>query len=387
MFCAIFHGPMVIAHPSASEKLRNGHLPYPQVRREFSISTRLPRRAEHETQGNASSSRSSTDDIIDVNMQKNKTTSISISFICIAFLMGCGGESDPEISSVNFSPDSKFIVFAYTKGKTSHLFSAALTDGSASRLTKSDCTAESDPAFSPSGDALAFSCAGHLYLIKTSDHEAHQIVPSDGHDVLPKFSPDGRKIYFGRYGYYGNYSPIAQPGAHEWNIFVVNLADGKVQRLTNENFYGIGEISISPEGKEMIVSTADKGILVYSTTKGVNLRKFNPAVKSAYTTQAGNLIDDVQYAGDGNSVFFMSACDGTDGFDYDVYKTDLKTGLTEQLTTRNGYSTGLRISPDGKSAIFLKWSKNWHSTPIRPILYLLNLQTRDLRKLNISFKR
>src|ERR1700680_4206001 len=93
--------------------------------------------------------------------------------LCIALLVGCGGQSGPEIGPVTFSPDGNVIVFPYSKGKTSYLFKAAVADGNASRLTRSDCREEYDPAFSPSGDAIAFSCSGHIYLAKKDGSEAH----------------------------------------------------------------------------------------------------------------------------------------------------------------------------------------------------------------------
>ena len=282
----------------------------------------------------------------------------AVIYIYLTLIVGCGGGSSPEFGPVTFSPDGREIVFPYINGNTSFLFKASLQDGIASRLTKSDCREEFSPAFSPTGDAIAFSCSGHINLAKSDGSQIQELVPSEGKDASPRFSPDGQNLYFARYGYYGNYSPIAPPSAHEWNIFVINLPDKKIKTLTNENFYAIAELSISPDGKDMLVTSVDQGILVYSTAGGTKLRRFDPSVRSA-TSNGDKELTDAQYAPDGNSILFMSASTGTDGFDYDVYKMDLKTGALEQLTKKNGYSTNLRVSPDGKSAIFEKWSKNW----------------------------
>jgi Tol biopolymer transport system component len=320
-------------------------------------------------------------------MKKHAAVWISLAgVICIVAVVAFTGKSGSEFSPVAFSPDGKFIVFPYSKGESTHLFWASVADGHASRLTNSDCGQEYDPDFSPSGDGIVFSCSGRIYLWKKDASQAQPLISSDGRDAFPRFSPDGQRIYFARYGYYGSYSPIAQPHAHEWNLFVIDLADKTVHPLTNENFYGIGELSISPDGKEMMVSTPDKGILVYSTNGGAMLRAFNPPVKSVSCLPNSELIVDGQYTRDGGSILFRFPSEGTDGYDYDVYAVNLKTGTMEKLTTRNGYSTGLRVSPDGKSAIFVKWSKNWHGTPVRSELYILSLESRELRKLNISFK-
>jgi len=319
-------------------------------------------------------------------MKKPAAIWISLFALLVPLLEGCSGASGPEFGPVTFSPDSKDIVFSYLKGKTSYLFRSAIANGDASRLTKSDCREEYDPVFSPSGEAIAFVCSGHIYLAKKDGSDTHELVPSDGRDQFPRFSPDGQKLYFARYGYYGNYSPIAQPSAHEWNVFVIDLADKKIRSLTSENFYGIDELSISPDGEEMMVTTLDKGILAYSTAVSANSRKVvNPPVHSA-TENGGKELANAQYARDGGSIFFMAASTGADGFDYDVYKMNLKTEALDRLTTKNGYSTELKVSPDGTFAVLEKWSKNWRSQPVRPALYILNLETRELRKLKIAFK-
>jgi Tol biopolymer transport system component len=247
-----------------------------------------------------------------LNMKKPAAIWMSLVALLVLLIEGCSGTSGPEFGPVTFSPDSKYIVFSYLKGDKSYLFRAAIADGIASRLTKSDCREEYDPVFSPSGEAIAFVCSGHIYLAKKDGSDIHEIVPSDGRDQFPRFSPDGQKLYFARYGSYGNYSPIAQPSAHEWNVFVIDLADKKIQTLTSENFYGIDELSISPDGKEIMVTTLDKGILVYSTDGSVNFREVNPPVHSA-TADGGKELADAQYTRDGRSIFFMSASSGADG--------------------------------------------------------------------------
>ena len=305
--------------------------------------------------------------------------------VCLAIALAVIRNSVPEFGPASFSPDGKYIVFPYSQGKTTHLFSAALAYGRASRLTNSDCDQEYDPDFSPLGDAIAYSCAGHIYMWTKNASEARLLISSDGKDAFPRFSPDGQRVYFARYGYYGSYSPIAQPHAHEWNLYAIELADKTIHALTNENFYGIGELSISPDGKEMLVSTLDKGILVYSTNGGAALRTFNPPVKSNSSLPNRELIGNGQFTRDGNSILFSFPLEGADGYDYDIYIMNLTTEALDKLTTRNGYSTGARVSPDGRSAIFLKWSKNWRGMPVRPAFYSLNLDTKELRKLNISF--
>jgi Tol biopolymer transport system component len=129
-------------------------------------------------------------------------------------LWGCSS-TNPEIGPLTFSLDGKSIVFSLLTHNSSHLFMASLSDGHATRLTRSDCGEELGPVFSPRGDALAFSCSGHIFLAKSAGSAAHRLTQSDGNEAMPRFAPDGRRIYVARYGYLGSYSPIAQPYAHE----------------------------------------------------------------------------------------------------------------------------------------------------------------------------
>jgi hypothetical protein len=48
------------------------------------------------------------------------------------------------------------------------------------------------------------------------------------------------------------------------------------------------------------------------------------------------------------------------------------TGSMEKLTSDNGHATGLDISADGKTAMFLNWKLDWHKTPVVSDLYSLD---------------
>lgn len=80
----------------------------------------------------------------------------------------------------------------------------------------------------------------------------------------------------------------------------------------------------------------------------------------------------------------MAASNGRHGYDYDIYRVDMETGSLERFTTGNGYATALRVSADGKTAVFLKWRSDWHKTPVESYVYLLDLETHDLKQLTIT---
>jgi hypothetical protein len=51
---------------------------------------------------------------------------------------------------------------------------------------------------------------------------------------------------------------------------------------------------------------------------------------------------------------------------------EFATGSLEKLTSDNGYATGLHISADGKTAMFLNWKLDWHKTPVASDFYSLD---------------
>jgi Periplasmic component of the Tol biopolymer transport system len=88
------------------------------------------------------------------------------------------------------------------------------------------CTAQTTvrfaryPAPSPDGKQIAFSWQGDLWLVSSDGGEAKRLTVHEGYDYAPVWSPDGSKIAFtsDRYG--------------NDDVFVLNLRDGTIQRLT-----------------------------------------------------------------------------------------------------------------------------------------------------------
>jgi hypothetical protein len=63
---------------------------------------------------------------------------------------------------------------------------------------------------------------------------------------------------------------------------------------------------------------------------------------------------------------------------------EFATGSWGKLTSDNGYSTGLHISADGKTAMFLNGKLDGHKTQVASELYSLDRQTHKLSLLKIS---
>ena len=217
----------------------------------------------------------------------------------------------------------------------------------------------------------------------------HPWLSSETSDFRPLFSPDNKTIVFARSGYYGSYSPIAQPYRHDWNFYAADLDGTNLRQLTNDHFYMVSDASVSPDGKSMIfVSSEEHGDVIEVRSvedPAKRMQVLRPQVPKE--PSLGQLFNCPNYMPDGKSILYMAASNGRllwSGYDYDVYQMDIATGAVERLTTGNGYASDLKASADGRVTVFLKWRSDWRRTPNKSELYLLDLQTHKLTPIKIN---
>jgi Tol biopolymer transport system component len=297
-----------------------------------------------------------------------------------------------RMESVSVSPDGKTIAVDFIKGKTSHIFLIALDTGNATRLANDSKGEESDLSFSPDGKHIAYTYfppdgqRSRIMVGNVDGSDLHSWLPSvdDVRDFSPVFSPDNKTMIFSRSHFYGNYSPIAQPHHHAWDFYAADLEGTNIRQLTSESFYNASRLSVSPDGKSVVVMTEDLDsppkIAVYSLghpDKPVQVfRPLVPGHEKIYNCP--------NFMPDGKSILFLAATEGWRYYDYDVYRVDLQTGAVEKLTKQNGYATDLRVFADGKTAAFLKWRSDRHATPVQSELYLLDLQSHNVTPVKIN---
>lgn len=123
-----------------------------------------------------------------------------------------------------FTPDGRSVLFASKRTGTWQIFEVSVRGGPARRV-RANAFTEFQIALSPDGRQLAFlsNASGRegLWLMDWPNGKARQLV-DHGRAVLgnPSWSPDGTRIVFS-----SNYRIGHQ-------IYLVNVADGKVERLS-----------------------------------------------------------------------------------------------------------------------------------------------------------
>jgi dipeptidyl aminopeptidase/acylaminoacyl peptidase len=310
-------------------------------------------------------------------------------------LMTWSGTSSRRIESVSISPDGKVIAVDFVNGKTSHIYLIAVDTGNATRLTHANTGEESNLTFSPDGKHIAYTyfpedgAPSRIVIGNADGSDLHEWSRSRDkvRDFSPVFSPDNKTMIFARSGYYGSYSPIAQPHHHAWDFYAADLDGTNVRQLTDESFYIASALSVSPDGKSMVVVTegleTPQQIAIYSVDHPEKpVRLLRPHVPREPNHEG--IYNCPNFMPDGNSILFLAASEGRHGYDYDVYRLDLGTGVLESLTKGNGYATDLKVSADGTTAAFLKWRKNWIGEVTDAELYLLGLESHKLTPLKVS---
>jgi Tol biopolymer transport system component len=322
---------------------------------------------------------------------------VSRASLLLLFLIppvACAGTLAGQIDSVSISPDGKTLAVAYEKGRTILIYKIALDSGIATRLTNATTGEETSPSFSPDGKRIAYTywpgagARSRIVIVNVDGSNPREWSPSGVADFSPVLSPDNKTIVFSRSEFYGSYSPIAQPHHHAWSFYTSDLDGANIRELTSESFYMASPASVSPDGKYMAVVTegTDTGsqIAIYSLDRpGKPTQSLRPHVPKE-ADHKNPILDFPNYMPDGKSILFMAASNGKHGFDYDIYRVDLGTGSLERFTNGNGYAAELRVSADGKTAMFLKWRKNWLGELTSNQICLLDLQSHKVTPFTVN---
>ena len=297
-----------------------------------------------------------------------------------------------EIRSFSFAPDGRSILLVRSLDDSSRLEKVTLNSGASAPIGNLLPCMASSPTYSPDGARVAFACESkpsglsRILIMDVNGGDLHPLFSSnsDNFDFAPHFALGGNDIYFGRLP-----SFIKDPGhggapPRHWDLYSASLDGNNQRRLTERGFEDFG-ISFSADDKKfLIASDAASGTRM-------NLFSLDEPGKDARATPVSvpngsrfPVIANVTLASNGQSIYFMAASDGKNGFDYDVYRANLAGNAVEKFTSGNGYATGLTVSRDGNTAVFLKWTSRWGSLPNLSKLYVLDLATKRVTPLDVT---
>ena len=330
-------------------------------------------------------------------------------------LTGCSGRvNPPKYEGLTFSADGKQILAVYSRSGSAFIYKIPLDTGRAVRFTTASKAFEGLPTFSMDGRRVVYTespaekgAKSSIVIANSDGSDSHPLI-SLNRAAWPLLSLDNKTIIFARYGYFGNYDGFAQPHAHEWDFYSSDLDGANVRPLTNENIYNVSRPSLSPDGNNLVFIGPEldstqrhdielryknapteldahipefiaEAITIYSLEQPPKPRRvFKPHVKGE--PELGPIFVDPVFLPDAENILFLAA--NGEPFDYDVFVMNLRTQVLVKLTNGNGNAYSLRVSPDGKTAAFVR--QEWHGgQPGGSAIFLLDLASRAVTPFRI----
>lgn len=248
----------------------------------------------------------------------------------------------PSISSwspgSSWSPDGKQFAFLDHPRNSPSAFSAGLyvlSLGSMEKaLVKTDCDVVLAPAFSPSGDYLAWECADNLgsvsiHLQRLSDGRVTQLLHGvDGVGGLA-WSRDSRRIAFS----------TPDSGGDLWEVALAR--PNHPERLPIG--HDVADIAVSPAGNRLAFMQSRSNVNIWR----VDL--FEPAAKARKVVSSSRSQSAPNISPDGNQIAFESNRSGSN----EVWVSDSDGSNAVQLSSFGIRMTGSpHWSPDGQLIAF-----------------------------------
>ncbi len=118
------------------------------------------------------------------------------------------------------------------------------SQGNLRRVTFTTEGADFDIEVDPTGRWLAYASTRHrqtsdIYLQRVDGTAVTQLTTDPSNDVMPSFSPDGRRVAF------------ASDRSGSWDIYLTDTAGGQAVKLTDDEAQNIHP-SFSPDGRQMV---------------------------------------------------------------------------------------------------------------------------------------
>jgi hypothetical protein len=316
---------------------------------------------------------------------------LTIVLTCVmALTAGCHSQTvPPEVKEATSNTNSSNAaqVYAVIDGNSSLIYVKPARAAAAHRLSTRMSGWEANPTLSRNGKAIAYALAdsaeakSEIWVSRIDGSHAHRVSAPEEDAAMPAFGADERTLFYVKSRFNGNYSPIARPRRHEFDVVRVAVdpdipvAGAAPVELTQQHFFDLRSLSVSPDGERFLVSTSGYpiGSLIEEFDVATPLqikRIFQPHVPGEPST--GAEFGPAAYIHDGMDIVFTAATEGKNGvFDYNVYQmSDVTGGDLVVLTQHSGMIDDLVVGQDGTIFVSSEGKR-----------YALDPQTHALRQI------
>ena len=223
----------------------------------------------------------------------------------------------------------------------------------------------SDPRFSPDGERVAFvvsepvkgtTRARHIWLLDVKTREVRQFTNSSKTEDTPRWSPDGKRL-----GFISNRDDVRQ-------IYAISMSGGEAKRLL-ETKHEIDSFSWSPDGKQIAFFASepktaaeeakdrdkDDARVVDRDDKLRRLWLLDPeSGKTRQITSGRWRVGEAEWLPGGTTMLAVATDRPESDLETDrIYSLNLADGKMTELAAPRGPFGRVRVSPDGKSAVYV----------------------------------
>lgn len=202
---------------------------------------------------------------------------------------------------------------------------------------------ETQPAFSPDGNQIAFAWnekgnASNLFVKMMGSETPLRITADTGEDLSPSWSPDGRSIAFIRH---------SDGGGGVYIVPAIGGSERKVHQLRRTIDWDAPGLSWSPDGKRLIFPDAKSP---YDPSAIYSLQLETLEAKPITTPQNSWDGDySPAFSPDGRTIAFVR---GIDAATRNIYVVDANGGEPKQLTFDGRLVLGLTWTSDSSAIVF-----------------------------------
>ncbi len=215
------------------------------------------------------------------------------------------------VMSPDCSPDGSKIVFNSDKVWDQDLYIMTLTPTvSEQRITRA-FKLEQSAAWSPSGNQIAFSSNGDIYVSGPTGKGAVNLTRSNAIDVSPTWSPDGSMIAF-----------VSDRGGNP-AIYVMSSSGGALRKISGGGYSTDPSWSPNPQ--------VNKIAFVKVEGNGANIYTINPDGSGEQRLTAGSRNENPAWSPDGRYIAYSSSRDGA----RDIYLMYM-TGENQKRLSQGG---------------------------------------------------
>ena len=158
------------------------------------------------------------------------------------------GPQGAACTYVAWSPDQAWMYFSSNAGGRFHIWRQRFPDGEPQQVT-SGATEEEGIAVAPDGASLITSLGISVSTLWVRDAGGERQISSEGYAEFPKFSRDGKKLY------YLVYRQGASGQSSGGELWLADLETGRRERLLPNTL--VSDYDVSPDGAEVVFSAAD----------------------------------------------------------------------------------------------------------------------------------